>query len=348
MLNLLTVLNVTLPFFALVFCGWLAARSHLLPESAIPGLNAFVLYFALPCLLFRFGMNTPMAQLLNPAVLAVWLVCAALIIALTIGVTMGPTLRLKDAAFGALVAAFPNTGFMGVPLLVALLGEAAAGPVIATIVVDLLFTTSLCVGLAHAHAPALPPQAPGSRQQRHDVTSPPSSRAVPAIQRSFKGALSNPLPWAVMAGACFSWAEIKLAGPPYAVMSMLADAASPVALFTIGAVMWRAGQHLPSSTVPPRRASKVLPVVAIKLLLHPLLVLAVARLVQHLGFALTWPVVTALVLTAALPSASNVSILAERFGADNGRIATIILVSTALAFATFSVLAWMFGAGRVA
>ena len=42
------------------------------------------------------------------------------------------------------------------------------------------------------------------------------------------------------------------------------------------------------------------------------------------------------VLLAALPSASNVSLLAERFGAHNGRIARIILVSTALAFFSFS------------
>ena len=43
-----------------------------------------------------------------------------------------------------------------------------------------------------------------------------------------------------------------------------------------------------------------------------------------------------IVLVAALPSASNVSLLAEKFGADNGRIARIILVSTAAAFFTFS------------
>jgi len=55
-----TILAVTVPFFALVLCGYLAARQRVLPESAIPGLNAFVLYFALPCMLFRFGMNTPL------------------------------------------------------------------------------------------------------------------------------------------------------------------------------------------------------------------------------------------------------------------------------------------------
>ncbi|MBX3634966.1 MAG: AEC family transporter, partial [Rubrivivax sp.] len=122
------ILAVTVPFFALVLAGYLAARQQLLPESAIPGLNAFVLYFALPCMLLRFGMNTPVFDLLNPAVLAVYLVGALLIVFFTIAVTLSERVQLKDAAFGALVAAFPNTGFMGVPLLVALLGPAAAGP----------------------------------------------------------------------------------------------------------------------------------------------------------------------------------------------------------------------------
>ena len=56
----------------------------------------------------------------------------------------------NDASFGALVAAFPNTGFMGVPLLVALLGAAGGGPAILTIMVDLVFTSSLCIALSRA------------------------------------------------------------------------------------------------------------------------------------------------------------------------------------------------------
>ena len=50
-----------------------------------------------------------------------------------------------------------------------------------------------------------------------------------------------------------------------------------------------------------------------------------------------------LVLAAALPSASNVSLLAERYGADNGRVARIIMSSTVLAFVSFPLLAWAFG-----
>src|SRR6218665_1830694 len=145
------ILAVTLPFFALVLCGYLAARAGVLAESAIPGLNGFVLFFALPCMLFRFGMNTPVLELLNPTVLGVYLVAAAAVVALTITLTRSPRVHMKDAAFGALVAAFPNTGFMGVPLLVALLGAQAAGPVICTILADLFFTSSVCIALARAH-----------------------------------------------------------------------------------------------------------------------------------------------------------------------------------------------------
>ena len=63
---LLPILGVTVPFFALVLAGYLASWRHVLPESAIPGLNAFVLYFALPCMLFRFGLNTPIGEVKIP------------------------------------------------------------------------------------------------------------------------------------------------------------------------------------------------------------------------------------------------------------------------------------------
>ena len=106
----------------------MAASRRILPEAAIPGLNAFVLYFALPCMLFRFGMRTPVRELFDPVLIGVYLLCALLIVAFTIRVTLTKHVHLKDASFGALVAAFPNPGFMGVPLLVALLGQAAALP----------------------------------------------------------------------------------------------------------------------------------------------------------------------------------------------------------------------------
>jgi predicted permease len=84
-------------------------------------------------------------------------------------------------------------------------------------------------------------------------------------------------------------------------------------------------------------------VALIKLFVHPALVFVLAAAARELGAPLTAFEITVITLASALPSASNVSLLAERFGADNGRIARIIMSSTAFAFVSFSALAWLFG-----
>jgi predicted permease len=69
---------------------------------------------------------------------------------------------------------------------------------------------------------------------------------------------------------------------------------------------------------------------------HPALVWAAGTIAIALGLPLSKFALTSMVLVAALPSASNVALLSERFGADTGRIARIILLTTAAAFLTFS------------
>lgn len=313
----LDVLLVTFPFFALVLCGYVAARRRMLALEAIPALNGFVLYFALPCMLYRFGASTPIAQTLDPGLFVTYLLCAAVMVGFVVAVSMNQRIGWNDAAFGALVAAFPNTGFMGVPLLVALLGPAAAGPAIVTIVVDMVFTSSLCIALSRLDG-----------ADQHGF-----SRAA---GKALKGVLVNPMPWAILLGVVSSATRFALPQPVMQTVGLLADAASPVALFTIGAVLARsqamAAEH-PHGPLPVR---DYVPVAVIKLLVHPVLVLLVAAGAVRLGVPLDKFALTVVVLVAALPSASNVSLLAERFGADTGRIARIILVSTAAAFLTFS------------
>lgn len=314
---MLDILRITFPFFALVLCGYLAARRRMLPLDAIGGLNTFVLFYALPCMLYRFGANTPVRQLLDPAALAVYLPCALLMVAGTVRFSMNERIRWNDAAFGALVAAFPNTGFMGVPLLVALLGAAAAGPAILTILVDLLVTTSLCVALS-----------------RLDGADEHGARA--AAKKALKGVATNPMPWAIALGALSSAAELKPPGPVMDTIGLLADAASPVALFTIGAVLARSQFVAAAGEQAPVPARDFVPIVFAKLLVHPLLVLAAGSGAIALGLPLDRFALSVMVLVAALPSASNVAMLAERFDADTGRIARIILLTTAAAFLTFS------------
>ena len=311
------ILSVTFPFFALVLCGYLAARSRLLPLDAVPGLNMFVLYFALPCMLWRFGSTTPLPQLFNPVIAMLWLVAAALIVAGTAWLARRRGAGWPDAAMGALVAAFPNSGFMGVPLILALLGEAAVGPVMATLLVDLVVTTSVCIGLSQWGA-----------ADEHG--------AAKAAGRALQGVLRNPMPWSILLGALTGALGLAPWAPLARTVDLLADAASPVALFTIGAVLARS--QVQAQTRAQSGAAglgDVGVITLVKLLVHPLLVWALGWLAVRAG-GLTPATVTSLVLTAALPAAGNVSLLAERFGADNGRVARIILWSTALAFFSFS------------
>jgi len=308
----LSILLVTFPFFALVLAGYVAARRRMLPLEAIPGLNGFVLYFALPSMLYRFGANTPIAQLLDGSLVAVYLLCAVVMVVFTIAVTHTGRIGWNDASFGALVAAFPNTGFMGVPLLVALLGAQAAGPAIVTIMVDMLVTSSLCIAL--------------SRLDGAD-----EHGAAKAARLALKGVLVNPLPWSIALGTLASGLSFALPKPIMDTVGLLADAASPVALFTIGAVLARSQMNSANRTP----LANYVPVVLIKLVLHPLLLGLLGLSAISLGLPLERFTLTVLVLLAALPSASNVAMLAERFGADNGRIARIILLSTVLAFFSF-------------
>ncbi len=314
---MLDVLRVTFPFFALVLCGYWAARRQMLPFEAIPGLNGFVLYFALPCMLFRFGANTPIAQLLDAGAFFMYLFCALVMVAFVVAISLNKRFGWNDAAFGALVGAFPNTGFMGVPLLVALLGSAAAGPAIVTIVIDMVITTSLCIALSRLD---------GAGEQG----------VGQAAQNALLGMVKNPLPWAILLGTLFSAFQIELPGPVEKTVALLGDAASPVALFTIGAVLARSQKIAHHEQHGPLTWQDYVPIALIKLFLHPLLVLLVGLAVISMGVPIDAFALKVMVLVAALPSASNVAMLSERFEADSGRIARIILVSTAAAFLTFS------------
>jgi malonate transporter and related proteins len=314
--TVINILLVTFPFFALVLAGYVATRRGMLPIAAIPGLNSFVLFFALPAMLYRFGSTTPIGQLLDGAVFGVYLFCALVMVGFALAMTMGARIRWNDGSLGALVAAFPNTGFMGVPLLAALLGPSSVGTVIVLIVVDMVVTSSLCVALSRLDGT----QGRGA------------SALLDAGQKALRGVVGNPMPWAIVLGAVASAAEFRLPLPVEKTAWLLADAASPVALFTIGAVLARSNMQ----SNHPMPASDYWPMVAMKLFLHPVLVLLAGLSAIQLGLPLRADALTVMVLVSALPSASNVSLLAERLGADNGRIARIILVTTAVSFVTFS------------
>ena len=309
------ILSVTLPFFALIFFGYVAARREWVPIAAVPAFNGFLLYFAVPAMLFRFAANTPFRDITNATYFAAWSL-AGLVVLLTVMwiARQFQGVNRRDAAFLGLTAAISNAGFLGVPMLVALLGERAAAAVILAIVADLVIVGSAGLALAEAGGAT-------QRGWREDVRD--------GVRRIFV----NPFIISMFLGATFSGFGWKLVTPAAEIVKLLADAAGPCALFAIGVSLVRPDAKL-------RSPALAIPIVA-KLVAHPALV----WVSMHL-FGVDPFTTTVAVLAAALPSAGWVFIFAVRYEADAGRVSATILLTTALAFATFSALVWGLGLGR--
>lgn len=307
------ILAVTLPFFALILLGYVAARRDWVPTSAVPAFNGFLLYFAVPAMLFRFASNTPFEQLVNARFFLAWGVAGVVVVLLVTFIARRFT-DLRNAAFLGLASAVANAGFMGVPMLVSLLGEGAAAPVILAIVADLVIVSTCGLALVELGGDA----DQGRRERIKDA--------------ALRIAL-NPFLIAMLVGALFSGMQWVLPLPVAGIVTLLADAAGPCALFAIGVSLVR-------PDAPLRSPLLALPVAA-KLLLHP----AIAWLAMK-AFGIDPFTLIVAVLVAALPSAGWVFIFAVRYQADAGRISATILLTTALAFLSFSALAWLLGIGR--
>ncbi|WP_114906087.1 AEC family transporter [Ornithinimicrobium murale] len=313
------IVSVIIPFFALVLIGYLAARSRALPLEAVAGLNTYVLYFALSALLFRLGAQTPVLDLLDPTLLGVWLTAGLLVMAPAVLPAVRAGRGWLDGSLGGLIAILPNSGFMGLPLIAALVGADSAGPIITTLLVDIVLMQSIAIALS-----------------QRDHTG--SGTALHQVGAAMRRVARNPMPWAIVLGAAWGVTGWRLAGPVDDVLAMLADSATPVALFTIGAVLARQQMRAREAGHPPAGllSSDIPWLTGLKLVAHPLTVWALGWAAIRAGLPLPESALVVLVLVAALPSATNASMLAERLGADNGRIASVIMASTAIGFASFT------------
>lgn len=304
----------TIPFFALVLCGWIAARTRRLPANAVGSLNGYVLWFALPAMLFRFVARTPVDTVIDPRIALGYAFCGLSSYALA-----AVLLRRRagsswiDTAYGALAAAWPNWGYMGFGLMPALFGETALATMIAAGIMDLLVLMPLALLVA-------------SRQN--------ASGGWGALGMGLKAVAHNPLFIAILGGLAMSLLHLKIPGPIDEFLRLLASSAGPVALFAIGVFVYRPG--------PVRLDVASVWLIAVKLLFHPLLMWCVGAWVLGLDH----DVLAVVTVTAALPAAGTAFIFVERHGGNVDRVATAILLSTALSFVTITGLtAWLRASG---
>ncbi|MBO6601659.1 MAG: AEC family transporter [Roseicyclus sp.] len=299
----------TLPFFALIGLGFQAGRSGFFTAEATAYLTKFVFYFALSAMLFRFAANLSLAEIFNWWFVAAYLWGCFTVYLIATAVALFRRRGIEEAAVEAQCAVIGNTGFLGVPMLVVLLGPAAAGPVLMVLALDLVVFSSLIVILIT-----------GSRDGR---------MSLGVLKTVGLGLVKNPMIVSITLGLLWSSTGWAVPGPVNEFLAILGAAATPGALFAIGASL--AGKSAERMTVAGW-------LTFCKLVLHPAAV-ALAALVLF-----PVPVFDAAVMIAAasLPVAGNVYILAQHYGVAPHRVSASILISTAISIVTVSVvIAWV-------
>jgi len=293
----------TLPFFALIALGYWAGRTKFFSEEATAYLTKFVFYFALTAMLFKFSANLSFADVWDPNLVMGYLLATIVVYVIATVVAMMRGLDVPTTAVEAQCACIGNVGFLGVPMLALLLGEAAVGVIMMALAVDLIVFSSLIVILIT-----------GSRDGRLNIG---------VLRTVAIGLVKNPMIVAITLGFTWSALAIPIPTPMNEFLSILAGAATPGALFAIGA-------SLASKSAERLHIAGWLSFC--KLVLHPMLV--------AVGVLYLFPVdpyTAAVVISAsALPVAGNVYILAQHYGVAPQRVSATILVSTAISIFTVS------------
>ena len=299
----------TLPFFALIGLGYWAGRTRFFSAEATAYLTKFVFYFALSAMLFRFSANLSLAEVWDSRLVAAYLWGTAFVYA--IASLVGFLRRLDVATNGieAQCAVIGNTGFLGVPMLTLLLGPEAIGPVLLALTVDMIIFSSLIVILIT-----------GSRE---------GQLRLATLKIVGLGLLKNPMIVAITLGFLWSGFGIPIPVPLNEVLAILGGAATPGALFAIGASL---------ASKSAERIEIAGWLTFCKLVLHPLFVAFGALFL----FGVDPYKAGVIIAAAALPVAGNVYMLAQHYGVAPQRVSAAILVSTTVSIVTVSlVVGWV-------
>ncbi len=310
---MLAIFLKTLPFFTLIGLGYWAGRVRFFSEEATASLTKFVFYFALSAMLFRFAARLSLDEVLDWSIVGAYLGATIAVYLLVTSVALLRGRGLEEAAVEAQCGVVGNVGFLGVPMLVLLLGEAAIGPVMLVISTDLIVFGSLIVIL---------------------ITGSRDGRMSPRVLRTVGlGLLRNPMIVSIVAGLVWSSLSLPVPGPFDELLSILGAAATPGALFAIGASL---------AFKSAERLSVAAWLSFAKLVLHPAAVAVAALLIAGLDSYTAGVMISA----AALPVAGNVYIIAQHYRVAPQRASASILISTVASIVTLSVvIALVGGAG---
>ena len=299
----------TLPFFAIIALGYGAGRTGFFNEDATKYLTKFVFFFALSAMIFRFAANIELSEVWDARLIAAYLWGTAFVYGIATIVGFLRNLNVASNAIEAQCAVIGNIGFLGLPMLTLILGEAAVGPIMMMLAVDLIVFSSLVVILVT-----------GSQD---------GQMSIRILKTVGLGLVKNPMIVAMTLGLLCSGFDLTIPVPLNEFLAILGGAATPGALFAIGASL---------ATKSAERIEVAGWLTFCKLVLHPAFVAFGALFL----FSVDPYSAAVLIAAASLPVAGNVYMLAQHYSVAPQRVSAAILVSTAISIFTVSlVIGWV-------
>jgi malonate transporter len=312
---LIAILGLIFPFFALIGLGYGTGRATPRPIEGLAWLHVFVVYLALPAMFFQLLSKTPVERLANPAfITATTLATFAVFIAIFVAGYARTRGDVPASTIQGLAAAYGNIGYMGPGLAIAAFGPEATVPVALIFCFDntLHFVLApLCMAI-------------GGR----------AGRSVSAmVGEVLKRIFTHPFILATIVGVGAAVLELELPAPVERLLTLLANAAAPCALFAMGVTL----ALRPLQRVPPELGF----IVPAKLVLHPVLVYLFLSAAGP--FDPVW--VHVAMLLACLPTATNVFVIAQQYGVWVERASAAVLVTTVASVVTVTLLLYLIASG---
>jgi malonate transporter and related proteins len=300
-------LALCLPIFAVIGLGFVAVRRGAIAPAVPDAVGLFAFNIALPAMLVRLMAAQPLTESFDPRFFAGYLGACLLVFfgSMAAAMLLGGYARARAAAFGA-GGAMGNVGYLGPPLLLPLLGDRVAGPVAMSIMSEVAIVIAL-----------------GSV-----LMAPIGERGV--LGQVVRALARNPVLLSISLGAALGAWQVPIPLPVDRFLGFLSGAAGPTALFALGGTLGRLSLD--------RRLALAAGLCTIaKLGIYPLLV----WLCLHRLAGLEWFWVQAGVMLAAMPTAANAFMLAQRFGTGAEALSAVVLLTTVVAALSFPVTGWL-------
>ena len=292
---MISIFLQTAPFFLIVAIGYFSGKYKFLGKRGTDAITKFVFYFALSAMLFRFSSQLEISEIFDLKFVGCYVVATTILYLVVIVVSYFSGTKFETAVFDAQIATVGNTGFLGIPLLATLVGSQSVGYVMMILATDFAIFGTLIVVLIMV-----------SRDQ---------SWGIRLLRPIAKGLFQNPMIVSFSLGIFWGYSDYQTPKFFSEFLVILGQAATPGALFAIGA-------SLSFRKIDDPKSAFWLSF--LKLVAHPFLVGIMALYLFYIE-----PYAAAvMVITAALPVAGNTFMLAQHYKIDPERISAAILLST--------------------